>query len=267
MICLDAVTGALLWKWVGPAPSDSAAAVSGPSGSAVVAVTDLAGNFDVLDASTGALLYQYQTGGYAVTSVAESDGNFYVASGSGFLYDFGLGGTQAGAGTPSTTVSSPATGSTIANPAGSVTISGTASGTAIGAVDLAIQSGGSAGNWWDAATGSWTSGFVTDPATLGSPGAVPTTWSASVPVPAGGGTFTVQASATGTDGLADLTAYSSVPSGSRTSFTVTYLPSSPHLATTGAYWVTPGSNVGVTGSGFTPREPVVLSVAGGPRSP
>ena len=41
-------TGARVWKWVGPAPSDSAAAVSGPSGKAVVAVTDLAGNFDVL---------------------------------------------------------------------------------------------------------------------------------------------------------------------------------------------------------------------------
>jgi outer membrane protein assembly factor BamB len=265
VICLNAVTGALIWKWVGPAPSDSAAAVSGPSGNAVVAVTDLAGNFDVLNASTGALLYQYQTGGYAVTSVAESDGNFYVASGSGFLYDFGLGGTAAGAGTPSTTITSPATGSTLANPAGSVTIGGTASGTPIGSVDVAIQSGGSNGSWWDAAAGSWSSGFVTNPATLGTPGAASTTWSASVPVPSGGGTYSVQASATGTDGLADLTAYSSVPSSTRTTFTVSYLASAPHLATTGGvYWVTPGSSVGVSGSGFDPGEAVAVSVGGSP---
>jgi len=264
VISLDATTGAMTWKWVGPAPSDSAAAVSGPSGQAVVAVTDLDGNLDVLDVATGALLYQYQTGGYAVTSVAESDGNFYVASGSGFLYDFGLGGTAAGAGTPSTTVTSPTTGSTLANPDGTVTIRGTASGTPIGSVDVAIQSGGADGSWWDAATGTWSSGFVTDPATLGTPGASSTTWSASVPVPTGGGTYTVQASATGTDGLADLTAYSSVPSSTRTTFTVARLASAPHLATTGAYWVAPGSTVGVTGSGFAPGEAVAVGVGGTP---
>jgi len=265
VICLNAVTGARVWKWVGPAPSDSAAAVAGPAGKAVVAVTDLAGNFDVLNASTGALLYQYQTGGYAVTSVAESDGNFYVASGSGFLYDFGLGGTGAGAGTPSTTVTSPVSGGSPANPGGSLTITGTASGTPIGAVDVAIQSGGTDGPWWDAATSSWSTGFVTDPATLGTPGAAATTWSASVPIPAGGGTYSVQASATGTDGLADLTPYSSVPSTSRTNFTVGYLATSPHLATTGgAHWVTPGSSVGVTGSGFDPGEAIAVSIGGSP---
>ena len=265
VICLDAVTGARVWKWVGPAPSDSAAAVSGPSGKAVVAVTDLAGNFDVLNASTGALLYQYQTGGYAVTSVAESNGNFYVASGSGFLYDFGLGGAAAGAGTPSTTVSSPVTGSTLSNPGGSVTIRGTASGAPIGSVDVAIRSGGSDGPWWDAGTSTWNSGFVTNPATLGTPGATSTTWSASVPVPSGGGSYSVQASATGTDGLADLTAYSSTPSSTRTTFTVNYLASAPHLATNGgAYWVAPGSSVRVSGSGFDPGEAIAVSVGGSP---
>jgi outer membrane protein assembly factor BamB len=265
VICLNAVTGALVWKWVGPAPSDSAAAVSGPPGKAVVAVTDLAGNFDVLNASTGALLYQYQTGGYAVTSVAESDGNFYVASGSGFLYDFGLGGSAAGAGTPSTTVTSPTAGGTLANPGGSVTVRGTASGTPIGSVDVAVRSGGTDGPWWDAATGSWSSGFVTNRAALAAPGSSSTTWSASVPVPAGGGTYSVQASARGTDGLADLAAYSSAPSTGRTSFTVAFLASAPHLATAGgAYWVAPGASVGVSGSGFDPGEAITVSIGGSP---
>ena len=131
-------------------------------------------------------------------------------------------------------------------------MSGTASGTPIGTVDVAIQSGGTDGQWWDAANeDSWSAGFVTDTAALGDTGAASTTWSASVPIPAGGGSYAVLASATGTDGLADITAYSSVPSPSRTSFTVGYLASAPHLATTGgAYWVTPGTSVGVVGSGF-----------------
>jgi len=265
VICLDALTGALVWNWVGPAPSDSAATVVGPTGAEVVAVTDLAGNFDVLDAATGVRLYQYQTGGYGVTSVAESNGDFYVATGSGFLYDFGLGGTAAGAGTPSTAVTAPATGSTLANPAGNVTVTGTASGAPVASVDVAVQSGGSDGPWWDAATGTWSSGFVADRATLGTPGATSTTWSLPVPVPVGGGTYTVQASATAPDGLADLSAYGSAPTASRTSFTVGYLASAPHLATAGgAYWVAPGSTVRLAGSGFAPGESVAVAIGGTP---
>jgi outer membrane protein assembly factor BamB len=252
VVALNAQTGVPVWNWVGPAPSDSSAAVVGPSGQQVVAVTDLAGNLDVVDAQTGALLYHYNTGGYGVTSVAESNGNFYVATGSGFLYDFAVGGSVPGAASPTTSITSPANGSSLSNPGGKVTVSGTAGGTAIASVDVAIQSGGTTGPWWDAATGQWNSGFVDDPATM-----TPTGWTASFPVPPGVGTYSVQASATGTDGLADLSAYSSAPSSSRTAFTVGHLKSAPRLTiTSGAYWVAPGTSQAVTGSGFSAGESV-----------
>jgi outer membrane protein assembly factor BamB len=256
VVALNAQTGVPVWNWVGPAPSDSSAAVVGPSGQQVVAVTDLAGNLDVLDAQTGALLYHYNTGGYGVTSVAESNGNFYVATGSGFLYDFAVGGSVPGSPTPTTTITSPANGSSLANPAGNLTISGTTAGTPIASVDVAIQSGGTTGPWWDAATGQWNNGFVDDPATL-----TPTGWTASFPVPPSGGTYSVLASATGTDGLADIAAYSSNPSSSRTAFTVGHLPSAPRLAiTSGAYWVAPGTSQAVTGSGFSAGESVNIAL-------
>jgi outer membrane protein assembly factor BamB len=260
VLCLDAVTGSPVWNWVGPAPSDSAAAVVGPTGQQVVAVTDLSGNLDVLDAATGALVYQHPTGGYAVTSVAESEGNFYVSSGAGFLYDFAVGGSNTG--TPVTAVTSPATGGVLANPGGSLTLTGTAGGTPVAAVDVAIQSGGTAGPWWDAATGQWSAGFVDNPATLTAPGSPSTGWSVPLPVPAAGGVYGVQASATGTDGLADLSAYASAPTTSRTSFTVRYRTSAPHLAVDGSDWVAPGSPLGLAGSGFSGGETVALSLAG-----
>lgn len=260
VLCLDAVTGSPVWNWVGTSPSDSAAAVVGPAGKEVVAVTDLAGNLDVLDAESGTLLYHYQTGGYAVTSVAESDGNFYVASGSGFLYDFAVGGSNSGS--PTTLVTTPTNGGKLTNPNGDAIISGTAGGTSIATVNVAIQSGGSDGPWWDAATGLWNSGFVDNSATLADPGSSSTDWTASFPIPPSGGVYAVQASATGTDGLADLSAYSSVPSSSRTSFTVGYLRSAAHLAVNGPIWVAPGASVGLTGSGFTPGETVDIALAG-----
>ena len=195
VLCLNAVTGSPVWNWQSAAPSDSAAAVVGPPGKRVVAVTDLGGDLDVLDAATGALLYQHQTGGYTVTSVAESDGNFYVSSGSGFLYDFGLEGSNAGA--PSTVVASPASGSALANPNGDLTLSGTASGAPVASVDVAIQSGGIDGPWWDAATGEWNAGFVDDTATLANPDSSSTSWTYQFPVPPAGGVYAVQASATG----------------------------------------------------------------------
>ena len=174
VLSLNAVTGNVIWNWTDSASTDnanevfSASAVVGPNGEQVIAVTDLGGNLDVLNAATGALLYQYQTGGYSVTSVADSNGNFYVASGAGFLYDFAVGGSNSGA--PTTTVTSPRTGSSVANPNGDLTISGTASGAPIAGVNVAVQSGGPAGPWWDAATSSWVTGFFDNPATVAHPG-------------------------------------------------------------------------------------------------
>ena len=260
VVCLNAVTGSPIWNWVSVAPSDSAAAVVGPPGKRVVAVTDLSGRLDVLNAATGALLYQHQTGGYAVTSVAESNGSFYVSSGSGFLYDFAPGGANSGA--PSTVVTAPATGSTLANPNGALTLSGTATGAPIATVDVAVQSGGANGPWWDAAAGQWSSGFVDNPAALTNPGSSTTNWSLPLPVPPGGGVYAVQSTATATNGQADLSAYSSAPSSARTSFTVSFLTSAPHLTVTGSTWVAPGATLGIQASGFTPGEPVDVSLAG-----
>ncbi len=265
VICLNAVSGKVVWSWRDvvagvDTESDSAAAVVGPPGKQVVAVTDLAGNFDVLNAATGTLLYQHQTGGYAVTSVAESDGNFYVSSGSGFLYDFAVGGSNSAP--PSTTITTPITGSKIANPNGDLTVTGTASGTAVSGVDVAIESGGPNGTWWDAATGQWNSGFVFNPATVTDPGSSSTGWTLDFPVPMSGGVYSVQASAIDSDGQADISAYSSVPSSSRTSFVVQYLTSAPHLGITESPWVAPGGSIGVTGSGFAAGETVDVSLAG-----
>ncbi len=254
VLCLNAVTGFPVWNWRSGIPSDSAAAVVGPPGKRVVAVTDLSGNFDVLDASTGVLLYQHQTGGYAVTSVAESEGNFYVSSGSAFLYDFGLEGSNAGP--PSTVVTSPTSGTVLANPNGDLTLSGMASGAPVASVDVAIQSGGTDGPWWDATTGEWNVGFVDDTANLTDPGSSSTSWTYRFPVPPAGGVYSIQTSATGTNGQADLGAYSSAPSAARTSFTVRYLKTAPHLAVVGSNWIAPGASIGVQGSGFNSGENV-----------
>lgn len=266
VLCLNAVTGKVIWNWVDSASKDnvnevfSASAVVGPTGKQVVAVTDLGGNLDVLNAATGHLLYQYQTGGYSVTSVADSNGNLYVASGSGILYDFAVGGSNSGA--PTTAVTSPASGSAVANPNGNLNISGTAVGAPIASVNVAIQSGGPSGPWWDAAASSWNAGFFDNPATVANPGATSTTWSLSLPVPTAGGQYSVTASADATNGQADISGYSSAPSEARSAFTVNYLPSVPHLSTDHGGWVAPGTAIDVTGSGFAANETVTISMEG-----
>lgn len=265
VLALNAKTGAVVWNWIDnvqghATPSDSAACVVGPPGQQVVAVTDLAGQLDVLDAQTGAPLFQAPTGGFDVTSVAESDGNFYVASGSGFLYDFGLAGTSGPA--PTTSVTAPNNGGKVANPNGDVAVTGTASGTAIAAVNVAVQSGGPSGPWWDAATGKWNPGFVDNQATLGSPGAASTAWTLQVPVPSEGGTYTVQASAVTTSGQADISGFQASPVPSRSAFTVAPSSTAPMLTTPNGAVVAPGASIDVTGSGFIAGEAVKVSLAG-----
>jgi outer membrane protein assembly factor BamB len=265
VLALNAKTGAVLWNWTdnvqgSHTESDSAAAVVGPPGQQVVAVTDLAGQFDVLDAQTGTPLFQAQTGGFDVTSVAESNGNFYVASGSGFLYDFGLGGTSGAA--PTTSVTAPATGSHVANPNGNLAVTGTASGTAISAVNVAVQSGGPNGPWWDAATGTWNPGFFDNPATLGNPGAASTAWTLQVPILSQGGTFTVQASAVDSTGAADISGFQNAPVSSNSSFVVGPSSSAPMLATPNGAQVAPGATIAVNGSGFASGEAVSIALSG-----
>ena len=257
---LNAVTGAPAWRWNGGTESLSAPAVVGPPTQRVVAVATIGGTIDVLDVSTGAVLYSFQTGGFSTSSVADVDGNLLASDSNGFLYDFAIGGGNAGA--PTTTVTSPATGTTVPNPDGNLTVAGTASGAPIAAVNVAIQSGGTSGPWWDSATGTWTTGFFDNAATVASPGARTTGWHLALPVPTGGGQYRVLASAANTNGVADTSAGSPKPSGAQSTFTVAYSHSAPHfLSTTGAY-VAPGASVVTEGSGFHPEERVSISLSG-----
>src|SRR5665811_2572222 len=86
--------------------------------------------------------------------------------------------------------------------------------------------------------------------------------SCGLPVPASGGTYSVKAVAQGTNGLADLSPYSSEPSQGRSSFSVSYLVSAPHLATDQGIYVAPSAPIAVVGSGFAAGEKVAISLAG-----
>ena len=72
----------------------------------------------------------------------------------------------------------------------------------------------------------------------------------------------MSASATATNGQADLSGYQSAPSGARSAFTVDYLPSVPHLSTDDNGWVAPGGTIDVTGSGFAANENVAITMEG-----
>jgi outer membrane protein assembly factor BamB len=259
---LNATTGAVNWRYVnGGGEVLSAICIVGPSGEQVIAVASLNGTIDVLDLATGAVLYSYQTGGFSTSSVADTDGNLLASSSNGFLYDIAAGGGNTGA--PTTTVTSPTSGTTLTYPTGgNLTITGTASGAPIAGVNVAIQSGGSSGTWWNATSGTWTTGYDDNPATVASPGSSSTTWSLTIPVPPSGGVYRVEASAAGTNGLADITADSSSLEPSQSDFTVKYLKSNPHIYVSQGKWLAPGSKVTVGGSGFADGETVQLSLEG-----
>jgi outer membrane protein assembly factor BamB len=259
---LNAKTGQPIWRWddgTKGAEVLSAPAVVGPAKQRVVAVTSLTGKIDVLSLDTGSLLYNYQTANFSTSGVADVDGNLLASSADGFLYDLAPGGAN-GAG-PATTVTSPAEGSSVPNPQGDLTIAGRAKGQPVAAVDVAIQTDGASGPWWDSASGTWTGGFYDNPATVASVGSTDTAWSLKIPVPTGGGVYRVFASAAGTDGVADVSAESSQLSPARSSFSVRYSPSAPHLSTTAVY-VSPGISLDASGSGFQGGETVGLSIAG-----
>ena len=259
---LNAVTGALEWTVPIGGGADGAVAIAGPLGSEVAAVGDNSGRFGVYSAETGATLYTFQTGSYVVSSTAEVDGNFLVASTDGYLYDFKPGGGTAAA--PSTAVTSPAEASSVPNPGGSLAVSGTAGATggpAVGSVNVDIQEGGASGPWWDGATSQWISTPYPNPAIVATPGASNTTWSYSLPVPAAGGSYQVLASAVNTGGVADISAGQSAPTSARSGFTVLPSLSAPSMSLSSG-WVAPGSRVSVTASGFQPSEKVALDLAG-----
>ena len=159
VIDLNAVTGAVRWKYTDPTGTEvlSSVAIAGKT-KAVVLCADLSGAVHALNLANGAVLYNYQTGGYIVSSPAVSDGDVLIASSDGLLYDFAVGGGNDTT-LPTASITSPAFGSSVPNPGGSEVISGTASDpVAVSSVDVAIEAGGIGGTWWDAATGKWLDG-------------------------------------------------------------------------------------------------------------
>jgi outer membrane protein assembly factor BamB len=253
---LNAHNGTVKWIYNDSTYTESIAspAIAGGISHSVVLTADVGGDFDVLSLATGKGLFSYPTGGYVTSSPAVSGGDVVIGSSNGFLYDFAVGGGDANV-LPTTNISSPADESLLANPNGPLTVYGNASDPSrIGAVDVAVQSGGPTGPWWDAATGTWTGGIVQNPATLAAPGAAQTAWTFAVPVPGAGGAYRLTADAISTSGQADLQA-------PQVGFTVSFTTVGPHLEVSTPY-VPPGGGLTVTGGGFGASTKVTVSLAG-----
>ena len=257
LYAVNAVTGAREWFDPGTGDVNSSPAIVGPPGARVAAYGDLNGIFHVVQLSNGKSLYSYQTGNFITSSPADVQGNLLVDSDDGFLYDFAPGG---GNGSPPTTsITAPADGSTLANPGGSVVLGGSASAAdGVSAVTVQVQRDGSAGPWFDQSQGSFEPGLATATATLASPGATTTAWSLTVPVSSQAAAFTVSASAVGSNGVADTTAYSGTTGSAAIRFSVEASGSAPSVVVTPTR-VAPGGTMTVSGAGFAPGEPVVFS--------
>jgi outer membrane protein assembly factor BamB len=252
---VDAVTGKKIWlsEDVGPADTEvlSSPLVTGPAGQQVVVYGDLKGYIEVSSLATGGILYAYKTGGYVISSAADSAGSLLIGSSDGFLYDLAVGGSN---GTPpATTITSPSAG-TISNPGSTPVRAGgtaTAGSAPLAAVDVAVQMNGASGQWWNASKHQWQQGPAYNRATLGSPGAT-RTWSLGVPAPPQGAVLTFTARAVGADGLVEPRLVTR---------TVTVLPIStgPRL-TLSTGQAAPGTKLRVSGRGFGSGETVKLSL-------
>jgi outer membrane protein assembly factor BamB len=255
---VDAVTGKQIWlsEQAGPADTEvlSSPLVTGPAGHQVVVYGDLKGYIEVASLATGQILYEYKTGGYVISSAADSAGNLLIGSSDGFLYDLAIGGSN---GTPpSTTMTSPANGSTIGNPAGHRVVAkgtATAGSAPVAAVDVAVQMNGPSGPWWNARARKWQPGPAYNPAALGSSGST-RTWSLGVPVPRQGNVLTFVARAAGRDGLVE-------PRLIQATVTVQPVRSGPHV-TLSSGQAGPGTGLRASGKGFGSREQVSLSLPG-----
>ena len=202
---LDAVTGAKVWKTAEtatPTPEVvSSPAISGPFGSRVVFVGDLAGTVHAYRASDGARLWSSQTGFFIYGSAAVAAGKAFISSADGYLYAFGLAGGASAP--PDTTIASPIEGEIVANPAGDLTVSGTAADdTSVSSVLVAVKNRNT-NKWWEATSGTWSPVFHQQEATLDTPGAASASWTATFPAPFGGGEFFVQAETVDADGQHD----------------------------------------------------------------
>jgi outer membrane protein assembly factor BamB len=256
MFDLNYSTGAQIWRYQDPTHTESIAspAIAGGHGNGIVITGDIGGDVDVVSVVGGTQLYTYAVGGFIVGGPAVSDGNILVAAGNGFLYDFVVGGGDHTV-LPGTAVTTPSQGSSLVNPNGNEAVSGTATDpTALAAVDVAIQSDGTGGPWWDSATGTWSQGPVDNRATLASPGAASSSWTFAFPVAAAGGTFEVFANAVSSSGQTDIV-------GAQSSFSIRYSTSGPRL-TASETFVPPGTSLEVSGSGFAASEKVSVSLHG-----
>jgi outer membrane protein assembly factor BamB len=252
---VDAVTGKLIWHYVDASKQEvlSSPAIAGPSGDEIVVAADVTGLVTVLRLSDGALLYKYQTGNYVTSSPAIIDGHIFIDSSDGFLYDFANGGYNVAS--PNTTIKSPATGSDVANPGATLTISGTAtsnSGNGVKSIQLAVQRGGPAGPWYDAASGMWSGGATNNFVNVDTPGKPTSTWSFALPVNSAGSTFQVTANAVDEHAQVDRV-------GAQSSFTVSPSKNAPQL-TLSATIVPPASTVVASGGPFKAGETVELAL-------
>ncbi len=252
---LNALNGSVNWEYIDPTHSESIAApaIAGTNGTAIAITADVGGSLDVVSMVGATQLYTDSLGSYDTASVALSGSNLLVATSGGELYDFVPGGGN-DVTPPSALITSPTTGTLLANPNGNLTISGTASDpVGVAAVEVAVQSNGTGGTWWDEASLSWSPGPVDALAQLGSPDATSSLWSFSFPVPRGGGTYSVTAYAVSVSGQSSPPAY--------VEFAVNYSTTGPYLAVSNSF-VAPGGAFNVSGGGFGASEKVEIDVHG-----
>jgi outer membrane protein assembly factor BamB len=202
---LNATTGAKVWKTEDFNPSTpeviSSPAIGGPANDRFLVVGDMGGTVRAYNMS-GHQTWSYGTGAgnFIYSSPAIANGHVYIASSNGLLYAFNLGGGVSAK--PSGTIASPTNGSTVTNTGAAIPITGTATDdTGVANVYVAVKN--TTGRWWDPVSKTWSNVFQQYPATLGTPNGTSTTWSASFPPPADGGTFYIQAEAVDLDGQYD----------------------------------------------------------------
>lgn len=264
VMAVNAVTGKAIWNSGTTVGTDtevlSSPLVTGPSGNQVVVYGDLKGKVIVLSLATGKELFSFQTHGYIVGSPADVAGNVIITSSDGFTYDFKLGGTKSTS-YPATGISHPVNGSTIPYPGSgtsqqaTVTATGTASSShSCNGVLVAVEENGAAGQWWNAAAGSWQGSPAWNHATLSTSGTCAGGWTLGVPVKRQGAVLSFEAHATDTDGEVD-------PAGATSTVTVSPATTGPHL-TLGSPTVPPGQTVSVSGGGFKAGEQVQISLPG-----
>ncbi|HLM91667.1 MAG TPA: PQQ-binding-like beta-propeller repeat protein [Thermoplasmata archaeon] len=253
---LNALNGQLIWNYQDPVKQESIAspAIGGGHGSAIIATADIAGGLDVLSVVGPTQLYRYQTGGYITASPAIVGGNILLASTDGFLYDFDVGGGN-DATLPNATISYPSQSSALSNPNGNLTVRGNATDpVGLAGVEVAIQSNGVGGPWWDGTGQDWVAGPQLNWATIASPGATTSSWSYPFPPARGGGAYVVTVYGVSSSGQSGIHT-------NLVGFGVLYSISGPHIQASQPY-IPPGDSVVVNGAGFNKSEKVEITLPG-----